>query len=224
MLEVVGLWLVLIGSVLVLFGLLWLVRVAWKTHKVLGIVTLLTIPIGPLMLGLCKLRSARAPLSVVLVGLIVGAVPYWYGGLHDRLFGRSEQVRVIEGDVHLILTGADHDNYDQLKTATDVVVLEMANADVTDATLELLLPMTRLRELTLDDTQVTDTGLAVLRKLPALETLRLARTKVTKEGVEQFLSDPPPRLINLNVKGNSIPTAILRKWKNAEPETRKYLN
>lgn len=221
--EVVGLWLVVIGTILVLTGLLWIVRLSWKTHKLLGVATFLTTPVGPLAFGVAKFRKCKAPLCVILLGLIVGAVPYWYTGLHDRFFGRAEQVRKLDGETYLNLTGADHDNYDRLKTATEVVGLDMSNADVTDATLELLLPMTKLRDLSLNDSQVTDAGLAVLQRLPALESLRLARTKITKEGLSAFLESPPPKLKNLDVKGNSIPTSILRKWKNADPENRKYI-
>ena len=133
MLEVVGFWLVVIGAVMVLAGLLWLVRLAWKTHKLLGIMTFVTMPIGPLVFGLAKFKQSKTPLSVVLLGLIVGAVPYWYSGLHDRLFGRQEQVREIGGETYLNLTGADHKNYDRLKTATEVVALEMSNADAARA-------------------------------------------------------------------------------------------
>ncbi len=224
MFEVVGLWLVVAGAVLVLAGLLWLVRIAWKSHKLLGVATFMTMPVGPLAFGTAKFRKCKTPLCVVLTGLIVGAVPYWYTGLHDRMFGRAEQVREIEDETYLNLTGADHDNYDRLKTATEVVGLEMSNADVTDSTLELLLPMTNLRELTLNDTQVTDAGLSVLQKLPSLESLRLARTKITKEGLSKFLTAPPPKLKNLDVKGNSIPASVLRKWKNEDPENRSYVN
>ena len=79
----------------------------------------------------------------------------------------------------------------------------------------LLAGMSRLRELTLNDSRVGDAGLAALKTLPELESLRIARTAVTAEGVAAFLADPPPKLREIDVSGNSIPTAILRKWKNA---------
>jgi|GEM_PF-3797726 len=54
--------------------------------------------------------------------------------------------------------------------------------------------------------------------------LRLQRTKITKEGVTTLLTDPPPKLIEIDVSGNSIPASALRKWKNVDSEHRKYVN
>ena len=48
-------------------------------------------------------------------------------------------------------------------------MLQMANPDVTDRTLESLKGMKALKELDLNDTQVTDAGLDILSDLPALE-------------------------------------------------------
>ena len=224
MFEVVGAWLILLGAILVVFGLGWLIRLAWKKRVWMGVATFLTIPVGPLVFGLAKFRDSKKPLLVILVGLLLGAGPIWYGKLHHRIFGYTEQERQADGEELLSLTGWDRKDYSRLKTATNVVRLEMGNPDVTDETLELLLPMTKLKELTLDDTQVTDAAFATLRKLPALEILRLQRTKITKEGVIQFLADPPPGLVNIDVRGNSIPASALRKWKNQDPEHRRSMN
>ena len=82
-------------------------------------------------------------------------------------------------------------------------------------TLRLLEGFAKLQELTLNDSKITDTGLEMLKALPSLETLRLARTGITPEGVSEFLASPPPRLRQIDVSGNGIPTSILRRWKNA---------
>lgn len=224
MFEVVGAWLILLGAVLVIFGLGWLIRLAWKKRVWMGIATILTIPVGPLVYGLAKFRDSKKPLLVVLAGLLLSAGPIWYGKLHHRIFGYAEQERQVDGEELLSLTGWDKKDYSRLKTATNVVRLEMGNPDVTDETLELLLPMTKLQELTLDDTQVTDAAFGTLRKLPALKILRLQRTKITKEGLIQFLADPPPMLVNIDVRGNSIPASAVRKWKNQDPENRRSMN
>jgi hypothetical protein len=102
----------------------------------------------------------------------------------------------------------------------------MGNPDVTDETLELLVGLPQLRELTLNDSAVTDAGLATLARLPALETLRIARTKVTAEGLRRFLDAPPRKLSQIDVSGNGIPTTILRQWRNAAGDTgeRRYVN
>ncbi len=50
---------------------------------------------------------------------------------------------------------------------------------------------------------------------------------MTAEGVRRFLDAPPPRLRQIDVSGNDVPTAILRRWKNAAGDTnaeRRYVN
>ena len=83
------------------------------------------------------------------------------------------------------------------------------------ASFAMLGDLTKLKELTLNDSSITDAGLAKLAHLPRLESLRIARTQVTAEGVRAFLAAPPPRLRQIDVSGNDIPTSILRQWKNA---------
>ena len=65
--------------------------------------------------------------------------------------------------------------------------VEMANADVTDATLEYLHGMNQLEYLDLSGSQITDQGLQVLAELPRLEKLFVDRTGITDKGLEEFL-------------------------------------
>ena len=92
--------------------------------------------------------------------------------------------KIVDGQRHITLTGWDRKDYGFLGSKRDVVVLQMANPDVTDQTLEHLKGMNRLKELDLNNTQVTDAGLKVLSDLPALATLRLKNTKVTDQGFQ----------------------------------------
>ena len=69
-----------------------------------------------------------------------------------------------------------------MKLKQEVTVLQLANPDVTDATLESLRDMKVLRELDLNGSQITDAGLEILKGLPALASLRIARTKITDKG------------------------------------------
>jgi hypothetical protein len=98
----------------------------------------------------------------------------------------------------------------------------MANPDVTDATLDHLAGMTKLRELDLTDSKVTDEGLAKLAGLPALEVVRLARTAVTDAGVRTHVLSIKT-LKEIDVRGTKVETKTLREWKNADPQVRKYL-
>jgi len=223
--EVVGVGLLFGGLLLLVVGLLWLIVQAHRSSGfLLAALLILTSPVGPLVYGLIHFRKSLKPLVVILVGLLIGAAPFAFSHGLELLIGLGERERFIAGERHLVLTGWDRPNYNILSSRADVVVLELANPNVDDETLKLLLPLTKLRELTLNDSVISDEGLKLLRQLPALESLRIARTKITKEGVVEFLADPPAKLKELDVSGNSIPASALRKWKNQEPEIRRYVN
>jgi hypothetical protein len=178
------------------------------------------------LLGKRQARQLLVPLALLGGGLVVGAVPFAYQNIYLRIVGLGERERLLDGERALNLTGWDRENYEILAQRPDVAILEMGNPDVTDETLELLVGLQKLRELTLNDSGVTDAGLVTLAKLPALETLRIARTRITPEGLRRLLDAPPRRLTQLDVSGNGIPTAILRQWKNAAGDTqeRRYVN
>lgn len=172
-------------------------------------------------------RRLLAPLALAGLGLVVAAAPLVTQRVWLAVVGLAERERVIDGERALNLTGWDGKGYGILASKPDVAILEMGNPDVTDDTLELLASLPRLRELTLNDTAITDAGLATLARLPNLESLRLARTKITAEGLQRFLDAPPPNLRQLDVSGNEVPTAILRRWKNAAADLgveRRYVN
>lgn len=223
--EVVGVVLLLVGLIFVLWALGWLTVLSWRARGLLfALLVIFFTPVAQIAYGLIHFRTARKPMVLLLSGMCVGAVPFAYSHGFELIFGLGERERIIDGERHLVLTGWDRPDYSILQIRTDTVVLELANANVTDATLELLLPFKRLKELTLNDSAVTDAGLNTLRQLPALQRLRLARTKITAEGLKDFLAAAPKELIEIDVSGNSIPTSILRKWKNLDSEHRRYVN
>lgn len=196
--ELIGATFIFLGLLLAAAGLLWLV--------------------GRGLAVLLRRRTVRQLLQPALLlsaGLVIGAVPFAYQHAYLSIVGLGERERVIGGERALNLTGWDRGGYDILKEKTDVVILEMGNKDVTDETLAMLESLPKLKELTLNDSAVTDAGLARLATLPRLESLRIARTQVTAEGVRDFLAAPPPRLRQIDVSGNGVPSSILRQWKNA---------
>ena len=178
------------------------------------------------LLGWRQARQLLMPLAILGAGTVVGAVPFAYQHVYLRIVGLGERERMLDGERALNLTGWDREGYSILAERPDVVILEMGNPDVTDATLQLLGGLQQLKELTLNDTAVTDAGLAGLARLPALETLRIARTQITAAGLERFLAAPPRQLSQIDVSGNGIPTPILRQWKNAagDAKERRYVN
>jgi hypothetical protein len=170
-------------------------------------------------------RQLLVPLALLGGGLVLGAVPFAAQRAYLALVGLGERERVVDGERALVLTGWDREGYEILLERPDTAILEIGNADVTDATLGLLLELPQLRELTLNDASITDLGLDTLARLPRLETLRIARTGITEEGLRRFLDAPPPSLRQLDVSGNGIPASILRRWKNAATEgERRYVH
>ncbi len=137
--ELVGLGVVLAGSVFAIAGLGWLVLLGFRSRWWIGLLLMFTIPLGtPLIYGLVRFRQAKRPLALFLGGVLLGAIPVAYGRGYEYLFGLGERERMIDGERHLILTGWDRTDYDILAKKSDVVVLEIGNADVTDETLEKL--------------------------------------------------------------------------------------
>jgi hypothetical protein len=211
---------VLAGVALVAAGYLWLLVKAFRVRTLWGLAVLLVLP--ALAFVARHFRKSAGPLALMAAGAAVAALPPAYNFYRLRHLDLGPRERVVDGERHVTLTGWDRTDYSVLKSRPDTAVLQMANPDVTDGTLEYLRGMTGLRELDLTDTQVTDAGLAVLKELPNLQDLRLTRTRVTEQGVrEQVLT--LPNLRRLDVRGLKLPRPLLRNWKNADPQRRDYL-
>ncbi len=114
------------------------------------------------------------------------------------------------------MTGWDRKDYSVLKLKHDVVVLQMANPDVTDQSLDSLKEMKALRELDLSGTQVSDAGLKILKDLPTLATLWLARTKITDQGFRDALLSKDS-LMRLDLSGTQVSRETAQSWRNARP-------
>jgi hypothetical protein len=76
------------------------------------------------------------------------------------------------------------------------------------ATLDILGPLTKLRELSLFNTAVTDADLERLRNLPELNTLNLCATKITDAGLATLQT--VPNLHTLYLNNTQISNAGLR--------------
>ncbi|MDP1798308.1 MAG: hypothetical protein Q8K78_12530, partial [Planctomycetaceae bacterium] len=166
-------------------------------------------------------RKTRKPSILLIAGLLVSAVPFAANALQDKFIGLGKHESQVNGEWHVTVTGWDQKDYAALKLRSDVAVLQMANPDVTDQTLEILRDFTNLRELDLNDTAVTNDGLPILAALPKLQILRLARTKITDEGFQNHLAEKEA-LTQLDLRGTEVPAKSLRDWKNAQPG-REYL-
>jgi hypothetical protein len=182
--------------------------------------------VGAVLVGLALLwlmgralshwRRVFIPVMLLLLALVCLATPFVVNRLIPPSIDLKERDKIVDGDRHLTLTGWNRSDYAAaLRTRPDVVVLQMANSDVTDAVLEDVKPLTKLRHLDLADTAVTDAGLAALDGLP-LESLRLNNTAITDAGFRDHVA-PIATLKNINLIGTSVSPEAVADWKKAKP-------
>jgi len=207
----------LAGALLVVLAYLWLTARAVGVSKWWRIGYL---PPLSLLYLLSGSRRVLAPLLLMLFGAGLVATPFLMTHYVQPLW-RNPWEKTVDGELHVTLTGLTDFDYKSLQHRPPIAVLQMANPDVNDATLDFLADQSQIYELDLNDTQITDAGLAKLQSLPKLKTLRLKNTKVTDDGFKQFLA-PRDELIELDVRETDIPGATLRNWKKAKAE-RKFL-
>jgi Leucine Rich repeat len=215
---------VLITAIVLLgLGYLALVVNGFRVSRRWGLINLLLPPIGVLFFPFRHLRKAILPYFFFLLAGVAFAAPYGVSYYEARYGKRTERMRIVDGKRHLTLTDWQDGDYNIIRRYPDVAVLQMANNDVTDDTLQLLEGCDKLETLDLNDTAITDKGLAVLAKLPALKELRLARTPITEEGVATYIF-PLQTLEHLDLTGvKGIPGKKKREWVAAKPD-RKLLN
>ncbi len=206
----------LAGLTLLLIGWVWLVRVAWGQRRAWGLGVLILPPAG-LPFAIAHWQAARRPFLLGLVGLVAAATPPVLNRLLPVDLGPRDVM--VEDERHLTLTGWDRGDYGILRQRGDAVVLQMANPDVTDATLDLVAELRDLRELDLSTTQVTDAGLARLADLARLERLRLANTRITDAGFQAHLASHPT-LKELDLRGTGVTRETLSAWRSAKPGRR----
>jgi hypothetical protein len=201
-----------VGFGLLLAGWIWIVFVAWRSRLAWGMAVLLFPPAG-LLFAIRRSSRARRPLMVGLLGLLLIAGPPVVNRLLPLDLGPRDTL--VEGERHLTLTGWDRRDYGVIESRPDVVVLQMANADVTDETLRLLADLERLRELDLSNTSVTDAGLGLVGGLAGLERLRLANTRVTDAGFREHLMDHPG-LSEIDLRGTAVAHETISDWRAAK--------
>ena len=158
-------------------------------------------------------RKGLLPLGLIGLGIVITGFPPLYRLVVPIDLGPRETI--VDGQRHITLTGWDRKDYALLGSKHDVAVLQMANPDVTDQTLEHLKGMNRLEELDLNNTQVTDSGLKILRDLPALATLRLKNTKVTDQGFQESLAGKAT-LMQLDLRGTQVSRDAVQAWRKAK--------
>ena len=166
-------------------------------------------------------RQVLGPLLLMFVGAAIAVTPYvmtHHVMPHLRQFPWE---KTVNGELHVTLTGLADFNYETLKDRKNIAVLQMANADVSDQTLDNLRGMETIYEIDLTNSKVTDAGLETLKSLPKLKTLRIRKTAITDEGFLQNLAASEV-LIEIDARDTDIKSSTLRKWKGAK-DGRKFL-
>ena len=221
MTDYLGLILQVAGFAVAAAGYVWLLHRAFEANQLWGTLIFFLPPLMFVYMLLTPRRS-WAPLVVFLVGVALVAAPHGIKYYQREFVDLGERLRIGEGEQHVTLTGWDRTDYGLLENLPDTVVLQMANADVTDETLKRLGGMARLQELDLNDTQVTDAGLKQLAQLPKLQRLRLRNTRITDAGFRESLM-PLEMLRSVDVTGTAVKGATLREWKKNQTG-REYLH
>ncbi len=221
MFEQYAYWVLLAGLVISIAGLVWLVVCAFRVGLAWGFGCLI-FPPAALPFAARYPAKAKWPLSVLVLGLVLAGGTIAVNRLVVNRLSLGPREKVVDGELHITLTGWDQSDYSPLGQRKDVVVLQMANPDVVDETLDHLAGMTRLRELDLNDSKISDEGLRKIASLPALAILRLRGTAVTNEGFVEYLL-PGGNLREIDARETAISSKALREWKSANKEERKFL-
>jgi hypothetical protein len=220
MLEEYAFLVLVLGLVIAAVGFLWLLVAAFKVRKAWGFAVLLFPPLALVFIPYHWRRCVGPLLVFLLSGLLLGA-PFAVNYYNEHFGTLGPREKTVGEELHITLTGVPAPDYAGLQSKPRTVVLQMANPDVTDATLAYLKGMDELRELDLNDTQITDAGLPILAGLPKLQELRLRKTKITDEGFRKYLATKDG-LRKLDLRETEVKGKTLRDWKQAGPE-REYL-
>jgi len=202
------------GLILLGIGLIWYLIVAFRTDWRWGVSFILFPPIAPLIFLGKHYQRANVPVRVCLAGIVLAASPAIYTRLVPIDLGERE--KMVDGELHLTLTGWDQKDYSVIEKKANVVVLQMANEDVTDETMKYVSAARQLRELDISFSQVGDAGIAVLDELPNLQRLHLQQTRITDEGFQKHLANHPT-LTELNLMGTKVSPELIQTWMADKP-------
>jgi len=204
----------LTGLAIFVLGAILLLVAAFRTRIWWGIGIILCFPLALVFFAKHSARSL-VPSLLMFFGVLMTVGPSIYTKLSPVDLG--PHANVVNGELHLTLTGWDQKDYAILRGRKSAVVLQMANPDVTDLTLFDIKEMEKLRELDLNNTQVTDAGLRTIREqFPKLETLKLSATSITDAGFTESLV-PMESLKKLDLRKTKVTGDVVKAWKEAKP-------
>ncbi len=142
----------------------WLLVRAFRQHRRWGVGSLALPPVRLMFAGRYR-KQGISPLVLFLIGLLIATSPALFTLFIPLDLGPFETM--VDDHRHLTLTGWDRKDYSVLRFKPNVVVLQVANPDVTDESLESLHEVKGLEELDLSGTQVSHDTVAAWRKAKA---------------------------------------------------------
>jgi hypothetical protein len=210
------------GALLGVVGFIWLIVRAFRQRRLWG-VALIVFPPAALLFILRHLRKAAGPVCMLLLAGVVVAAPYAVNYYEHHFVPLKPYEQIVDGELRITLTGLKDFDYSAMREKPQAVVLQMANPDVDDRTLENLKGMDHLSELDLNGTQITDEGLSIVAALPQLKTLRIAGTKITDDGFHKHLFSKES-LVHLDLTGTEVKGKTKRDWKKQKADVREYVD
>lgn len=221
MFERYGAWVLALGALTIVAAWIWLTIRAFREKFWWGLATLLFAPVG-LLFACFHWKRASHPAFLFVIGFVAVAGTYTVSRVLANNVDLGKWEQRVDGQIHLTLTGWDRKDYSFLRTRRDIVVLQMANPDVTDDTVALLEGSKMLKELDLNDTAITDKSLPILATIPNLRTLRLRGTKISDKAFREYLLGRES-LSELDLRETEVASKTAREWKKSAPESRSYL-
>jgi hypothetical protein len=221
MLEHYAFYVLVAAAAIGAIGFFWLVARAFAQRFLWGLGVLFIPPVGIFFL-IRHFQKAKGPTALILLAAVTAAAPYGLSYYERHFVPLKPFEQVVDGELRITLTGLKDFDYSTLQTQRDIVVLQMANADVDDRTLGYLVGMDRLRSLDVSGSQISDEGLRILASLPQLQELHLARTHISDDGFREQLGTKES-LLKLDLTGTEVKGKTKRDWKKAKPE-REYVD
>ena len=171
------------------------------------------------------IRSIGRPFVFMIIGLLIAITGpvynLWIQPIQVTAIVRETENETGQTVTDITLTGALPSEFEKLKGAKSVRIIQADRTAFTDDDWVILEGMKELEFISLNDTPVTDITLKRLVELPKLEKLYIARTKITADSVRVLVLERPGSTIQqLDVTGLGIPGKAIRDWKNAD-KTRK---
>src|SRR5262245_56697150 len=126
MFERYGIYFMATGAALLLLGAWWLVVRAFRERVWWGRAVLWLPLVGALAFPNWYSRQCRGPLALLIFGGLVMGGTYAVGFYESHFANLGPREKLVDGEVHITLTGWNQTGYAVLDQKPETVVLQMA--------------------------------------------------------------------------------------------------